>query len=115
MTRPRSRGNGEGSVYQRTDGKWCGAITVAGGKRQVVYGRTRKEAAEKLAAATKDARDGLPRPNLRQTTERYLTSWLNDSAKATLRPRTYVGYETIVRQHIIPELGRMPLAKLNGQ
>jgi integrase len=92
-----------------------GAISLAGGKRQVVYGRTRKEAADKLADAMKDAREGRPKPNLRQTTDRYLTSWLEDSAKPTLRPRTYIGYEIIVRQHIVPEIGKIPLAKLNGQ
>ena len=27
----RTRGNGEGSVYQRSDGKWCAAVTLDGG------------------------------------------------------------------------------------
>ena len=31
--RRRARGNGEGSIYLRvSDGKWCGALTVAGGQ-----------------------------------------------------------------------------------
>ena len=30
----KKRGNGEGSVYQRQDGIWCGSITLDGGKRK---------------------------------------------------------------------------------
>ena len=52
--RARSRGNGEGAIYKRIekytkrDGtlveveRWCAAITLAGGTRKVLYGRTRE-------------------------------------------------------------------------
>jgi integrase len=52
-------GNGEGNIRQRPDGRWearnC-VETPEGLKRRSVYGKTRKEAAEKLAAkiANKD-------------------------------------------------------------
>lgn len=36
------RGNGEGSIVQRSDDRWCGAIVVAG-KRRYVYDKTRRE------------------------------------------------------------------------
>src|SRR5437879_6428721 len=49
--RSKGRGNGEGSIYQRSDGKWCAAISLAGGKRKVLYGRTRKDVANRLAPA----------------------------------------------------------------
>ena len=42
------RGNGEGTIYQRSDGKWCAALKVQGGKRRVIYAKTRAEAAKKL-------------------------------------------------------------------
>ena len=49
MTR---RANGEGSVYKRSDGRWTGAHYVLrpdGGRvRRAVYGKSRKEAADKL-------------------------------------------------------------------
>ncbi len=45
------RGNGEGSVYQRSDGKWCAALSLGAGKRKVIYGKTRQQASTKLAAA----------------------------------------------------------------
>ena len=48
------RGNNEGTIYQRNDGRWCGQITIgykADGKpeRKTAYGKTRIEVIEKLA------------------------------------------------------------------
>jgi hypothetical protein len=43
--RPR-RGRGEGSVYQRKDGRWSASLYLENGKRKTVYGKTRKEAYE---------------------------------------------------------------------
>ena len=48
------RGNGEGTIYKRKDGKWTAQITVGvdeiTGKviRKTFYGKQRKEVAEKL-------------------------------------------------------------------
>ena len=55
------RANGEGSVFQRDDGRWCGTIDLGmvGGKRRRrrVYGRTQREVTDKLAATTGFARE----------------------------------------------------------
>ena len=50
------RGNGEGSIYQRKNGSWAAVVSVgtkADGKpnRKFIYGKTRKEVAEKLRDA----------------------------------------------------------------
>ena len=52
----RRRGRGEGSIYRRKDDRWVGQYEV-NGKRRYVYGRTRKEVAEKSnkAIAQRDA------------------------------------------------------------
>jgi integrase len=42
----------------------------------------------------------------------YLDSWLTDSVKDTVRQRTYERYESIVRVHIKPALGRVKLDAL---
>jgi hypothetical protein len=36
------RGQGEGSIYQRKDGRWAAAITLENRKRKTFYGDTRK-------------------------------------------------------------------------
>lgn len=48
------RANGEGSVYRRKDGRWCARFTVhtsSGPKRRSFYGKTRKEANDKMLSA----------------------------------------------------------------
>lgn len=110
--RGKGRGNGEGSIYQRSDGKWCAAISVDGGKRKVLYGRTRKDVADKLATALPDVKRGLPIPNQRLSTAAYLADWLEHTVKPSHRANTYHVYESMVRLHLNPALGRRPLAKL---
>jgi hypothetical protein len=54
------RGNREGSIYRRKDGRWVGAVTEAPGKRSVVYGATRRDVQTELAKLLKAQADGLP-------------------------------------------------------
>ena len=60
----RTRANGDGTIYQRKDGRWeaAGYVLAAGGtrKRIRVYGTTRKEAADKLTEAVAVSNRGLP-------------------------------------------------------
>jgi hypothetical protein len=57
--------NGEGSVYQRADGRWCGAahVVAADGTslRIHVYGASHREASDKLAAKIADSMQGAGR------------------------------------------------------
>ncbi|MCZ6867036.1 MAG: tyrosine-type recombinase/integrase, partial [Chloroflexi bacterium] len=98
-----------------SDGKYVASITLPSGKRKVFYGKTRVEANSKLQAAQRNVQDGLPLPLQRLTLGKYLTRWLEDSAKTTLRPNTYQSYALVIRLHIEPELGRRSLARLTAQ
>ena len=111
MTR---RANGEGTIYKRSDGRWCASVSLDLGKRKSFYGKTRQVVAHKLAAAIKARQDGLPLPGERQTVAQYLTSWV-EGTRSTVRPRTFSRYEGCVRLHIIPVLGKVPLARLSPQ
>lgn len=51
---------------------------------------------------------------MRLRTDSFLGQWL-EAAKPTLRPRTWQRYEEIVRLHLVPSLGRLPLARLGPQ
>jgi integrase len=82
------------------------------GKRKWVYGRTREDVARRITGALKATQDGIPIPGETDTVERYLTRWLADTVTNRVRPVTLVSYEGIVRLHIIPELGKVRLARL---
>ena len=46
------RGNSEGSIVRRADGRWEGKLSFPGGKRKSIYGKTRREVAVRLALET---------------------------------------------------------------
>lgn len=101
------KANGEGTIFQRADGRWCGAgyvLTADGTRKRIyVYGTTRRQAADKLAEKLADSNRGLvvaADPNL--TVGEYLTAWLTGVARHRLRATTYVTYESLVRRFLIP-------------
>jgi integrase len=49
-----------------------------------------------------------------QTVAHYLNDWLKVH-KQTIRPRSHERYEAIIRLHLIPRLGHIPLHKLTAQ
>ncbi len=110
------RGNGEGSIYRRNDGRWVGEMTIEGRQRKFVYGKTRKEVQEKLRTAIQEKQEGVvPTGTARQTLEQFLLDWLENSQKQSVRPRTYERYREIVQLHIVPVLGSQRLQKLSAQ
>jgi len=110
------RENNEGSIHFWTNrGLWRGYVSVGGGKRKYVYGKTRQEARDKLADALRAQRQGTLVVGPRHTLKQYLTAWLRDTVQPSVRPWTYKGYEVLVRVHIVPELGNVALDKLTPQ
>ncbi|HZG64194.1 MAG TPA: hypothetical protein VEY13_11900 [Rubrobacteraceae bacterium] len=96
------RPKGEGSIVKRADGRWQGAYQD-NGKRRYVYGKTRKEAAEKLRKAIWNVDSGKLEDS-NKTLGAYLSDWLY-TTKNTLRVSTFKRYEQIVCVHLIPGLG----------
>ena len=45
----------------------------------------------------------------------YLRRWLEEYVKPNLSPRSFERYESIVRVHLIPELGALPLTQLKPE
>jgi integrase len=111
---PGKRGNSEGSIVKRADGRWMARITLEGGVRKTFYAKTRQEAARRLAAASRDRDTGVPIVGERQTVEQYFTTWLAD-IRPTIRPRSWVRYEEMVRLHVLPSLGGTVLSRLTAQ
>ena len=111
----RRRGNGEGSITRRKDGRWEArytAHTASGPKRRVIYGRTRKEVADRLARALADCASGLVFDDEGMTVGEYLDRWLKDSDRDSVRGSTHERHTEIIKLHIRPALGRLKLSKL---
>ena len=112
------RGQGEGSCYQRKDGRWVAVVdlgTESGKrKRKHFYGATQAEALDAKSKAIEDLRRGLPIITERQTVAQFLDAWLLQ-IRPTVRPLTYAQYSQHVRRYLKLELGRHQLAKLSPQ
>ena len=111
------RGKGEGSISKRPDGLWVARIDIGtdtNGKRQrkAVYGKTKKECAEKLTKLASQKLDGILIDTGRMTVADLLDRWLNDSARVTCAPGTYEGYRFLVEKHLKPRIGSLKLATL---
>ena len=107
------RGHGEGSVYQRKDGRFVASFIVEEtGKRKYLYGDTRKEVLDKLQKALYEQKQGILASGPQQTLKTYLEYWLEDVHRLKIREGSYVMYRIILDKHLIPALGHTQLQKL---
>jgi integrase len=109
------RGNGEGTISRRKNGGWMVqyyVYTAKGGKRKTLYGKTRVEAARKLARALSDRENGLTFDAGKITLGEYLDRWLTDSVRGTVRLSTFERHEQIVRVHVSPALEAWPKTRV---
>ncbi len=108
------RGQNEGTIYKRADGRWEGALTLpgTGGKRKRVYGKTQREVREQLTALRRDLDQGVPVVTERQTVGQFLDRWLVDVVKPHKSPKTAASYAQVARLYLVPTLGQHPLTKL---
>ena len=75
------RANGEGTVYQRKDGRWSAEITLEDGKRKTLYARTQDGVIQKLQQAQYEQRQGILATGPKQKLADHLTYWLEQVKK----------------------------------
>lgn len=107
------RGNREGSIYRDGRGRWRGAVVLSDGRRKYVSGRTRKEVADKVATLTSKRLSGGAIVMGRGSVGEWLEEWLAHDACESVRPSTLYDYRGIVRNSLIPHLGRIQLVELS--
>src|SRR5437764_12602407 len=96
MAKSRRRARGEGSVFQRKDGRWVVQLELGDGKRKQYYVKTQKEGVEKLRKAQRELEEGTLVTGPQQTVEQYLTYWLEEVHKSSLRVSSYVKYHKLI-------------------
>lgn len=110
-----------GSIKQRSPGRWSIIVnlgkdpetgkwrqhweTVKGNKQQAEQRLTELLREQDMGGFVKPTQDTLGE---------YLQQWLDTVVEFRNQPRTIDGYETIVRKHLVPHLGRILLSKLTA-
>ena len=112
------RKKGEGSVRQRKDGRWEGRVVIGYDEKGLprtknVLAKTKRECQEKL----KQLRETVTGPRTEKVRPEmpfgeWLDFWYQTYVKPQIRPTTQANYEAKIYQHIIPELGKIPLNQL---
>ena len=78
------RGNREGSITQRTDGRWQGRVSLGDGRRKYVYGKTREAVAAEVAALLVEVNSGSTVSSGKLTAETWFLQWL-EGVKGTVK------------------------------
>jgi len=115
-----ARGNGEGTIVKRKDGRWMGVVTIGTdpktGKpdRKYVYGKKKREVVKKMTELKQKLFNGTYIKQTDIKVSEWFKNW-NEGRKSTVSYSTYRTYDSVLRNHIIPELGNMQLKDLKAR
>jgi len=105
------RGNKEGTVYERPNGKWRAQIVLEG-RRLSYTAASKAQALEWLRSISYRVDTGLTYASHQMTLGQLLDEWLA-ARKPNLAEHTAYYYEQVMREYILPVLGNTPLRKLS--
>ena len=114
----KQRKHGTGGIHLRSDGRWEGRMVIGYDdkglpKTKNVLAKTKAECEKKLKSLIAAQKEPDPQPSRQtMTVAQWLDFWYQTYKKPNLRPNTQMSYERRIYQHIIPNLGPIPLNKL---
>ncbi len=101
------RGNNEGSIFKRKDGRWVGEVSLSG-RRVTKYGKTQRECREWIKETLNKIEHGLTFDGTQLSLERFIESWLSGK-ELSRRASTVRNYRRYAELHILPVIGKMRL------
>lgn len=96
------RSNGEGTIYKRKDGRWCGAYYDEGltPKRHFVYGKTQTEVKKKLKEKKQHVEQAQKDLVVPECLGKWVLYYLENYKKNEIKETTYDNYIRYYRKHI---------------
>ena len=115
MTR---RSPGEGTVYQRADGKWVAEVPLPNDhlgrrRRRKRIADTKKQAEQFLRGLLADLEAGRIDVDGSITVTEWCKRWLVGAARLTCKERTVAGYKYALDRWVLPHVGRYQLRQLH--
>ena len=108
-----------GSIKQRSKGSYFIRVELepdptTGKRRQKAetFTGSKRDAEKRMAEMVLAADGGMIGTSGRLSVEAFLERWLRDHAEPNLAPMTRVRYANLLRTHVIPNIGGIPLDKL---
>ena len=115
----KKRKSGTGTIRQRGDGRWEGRVVIGYDdsgfpKTKNVLAKTKRECQEKLRQLTESM---VGRNDRKVKSDMlfgdWLCYWYENHSKPMLRASTQNNYENVIYNHVLPEIGKIPLNKLS--
>lgn len=116
--KPKSKGNGQGTIYKMSNGKFRGQLTIGynengSPKRKSFTGKTKKEVSDKMKAFYVDNNRGLLPTDDKITLSQWFYTWLFTYRIHDLKPSSFERYEGLYRNYIeSSSLGKIKLIDL---
>ena len=120
MPSQKKRGNNEGTIRKRTDGRWEAIYTTgykADGKpiRRSIYGKTRKEVALRLGELLHQVEHEEYVPPQKMTVGEWLDDWWKIYCLPFKKISTCTGYESTITWHLKPYIGNKQLQTIRPE
>ena len=110
----KSRGYGEGSIYQRKDGRWVAKYKDDHMSRpHYLYGKTETEVKRKLRALKRDTAHGIIESKKVYFSD-YADKWLYTFKMVSVERSSFDKYEDVYNQHILPVFGGIQLGSIRS-
>src|SRR3569833_3790074 len=108
--------NGESTIFRGADGRWHGYVSVGfklDGKldRRHVSSKSRSVVVGRVRELERKRDSGTISPASAPTVADWLKHWLTTLAPRRVRQRTLESYESAVRKHLLPGIGRLRIAR----
>src|SRR5687768_11972651 len=99
------------ACIRKRRGKWVIDYRDTEGKRRwKTIESTRKDADEELARIVNAGRPTAA--DTKRKFEEFAATWLETYVKPNCKASTYWEYESVIRNHLIPEFGPVPMVKI---
>ena len=114
----KKRKNGEGTLRLRKDGRWEGRIVVGYNEKSLpitkcVTAKTKTECSAKLEKLKDQCGRSSDKIKPDMPFGDWIDFWYQTYCRHTLRITTRTDYENRIYNHIIPEIGKIPLNRLS--
>src|SRR3954468_14655021 len=112
--------NGESTIFKGADGRWHGYVSVwfrLDGKldRRHVSSKSRSVVVTRVRELERKRDAGTISSTAAPTVASWLEHWLTTIAPRRVRQRTLESYESAVRRHLIPGIGRLRIDRLRPE
>lgn len=110
------RTNGEGTINKRANGTWMGQIMLGYDEnnkriRRTVYGKTKKEVADKIRQLCSDRANGTYVDPSNVTVADWSKDWITNHLLAA-KESTLYQYDQYLRLYVVPDIGSVPMQKV---